>query len=128
LSRRARLNAFACARGHAYLHAHDACPQCGDRLRTLSIPPEAILTLETTVRVTPDGVPFALGIAVTRCGRARTLCRLEGPGRRRGYDRVVLEKEGDEFVARTDARARTVRAVRGRSRGPRPIRRAARRS
>jgi len=100
LTRRARLFAFACARGHTYLHAQDACPQCGTRLRARWIPPDATLTLETTVRVTPDGAPFVLGIAVTRCGRARTLCRVDGGIRRQGYDRVVLEREGDVFVAR----------------------------
>jgi uncharacterized OB-fold protein len=100
LTRLARLGAFVCARGHAYLHAQDACPQCGARLQARWIPPDATLTLDTTVRVTPDGDPFVLGIAVTRCGRARALCRVEGTIRGHGYDHVVLEKRGDVFVAR----------------------------
>ena len=104
MTRRSRLSAYACARGHAYLHAQDRCPQCGGRLRARWIPPAATLTLDTTVRVTPGGKPYVLGIAVTRCGRARTLCRVDGSIRRHGYDRVVLESEGDVFVARRRGR------------------------
>ena len=99
MTRRSRLSAFACARGHTYLHAQECCPECGGPLRERWIPPAATLTLDTTVRVT-RGDPFVLGIAITRCGRARTLCRVEGGIRGQGYDRVVLEREGDVFVAR----------------------------
>lgn len=96
----ARLPGFACARGHAYLHAQDACPACGASLSALFISPHATLVLATIVRVNPAGEPFALGIAVTLSGRARTLCRIEGGIRGHGHDRVVLEKRGDVFVAR----------------------------
>jgi uncharacterized OB-fold protein len=106
LTRPPRLSAFACARGHTYLHAHDACPQCAAPLRRRWIPPAATLTLDTTVRVTPGGEPFVLGIAVTRCGRARTLCRVDASIRGHGYDRVILERNGDIFVARRRKRGR----------------------
>jgi uncharacterized OB-fold protein len=83
LTRPARLAAFACARGHVYLHAQDFCPQCQAPLRARSIPPDATLTLDTVVRVSPGGESYVLGIAITH-----------------GYDRVVLESEGEVFVAR----------------------------
>lgn len=112
MTRPARLAAFACARGHVYLHAQDTCPQCGGPLRHRWIPPVATLTLDTTVRVTPRGDPFVLGIAVTHCGRARTLCRVDGSIRGHGYDLVILEKDGDVFVARRRSFTESNRATR----------------
>ncbi len=61
---------------------------------------DAILVLVTTVRVNPTGVPFRLGVAVTRAGRARVLCRVEGRVRASGHDRVVLEERDGVVVAR----------------------------
>jgi hypothetical protein len=60
----------------------------------------AVLTLVTTVRVNPSGAPFRLGVAVTRSGRARVLCRVAGDVRGNGRDRVVLEERDGIVVAR----------------------------
>jgi len=64
-----------------------------------------VLELVTTVRVNPTGEPYQLGIAVTRAGRARTICRVEGPVRAVGHDPVVLERRGDMIIARGSARS-----------------------
>ncbi|MCI0451437.1 MAG: hypothetical protein L0Z51_03470 [Candidatus Latescibacteria bacterium] len=61
---------------------------------------EAMLVLVTTVRINPFGAPFRLGVAVTRCGRARVLCRVVGAVRGSGHDRVVLEENDGVVVAR----------------------------
>lgn len=100
-----RIAAWQCARGHTSLHPDQACTACGGRLRTLEIAPDATLLFATTVRVNPSGQPFQLGVAVTRCGRARTLCRIEGALRGLGHDVVVLERRGDVIVARRRSRA-----------------------
>ncbi len=98
--RRNRLHAWRCERGHITLQADAACTSCGGRLHELLIAPEAVLELVTTVRVNPSGEPFQLGIAVTRSGRARTICRVEGAVRALGHDPVVLERRGDVIIAR----------------------------
>jgi uncharacterized OB-fold protein len=100
MRRTPKLEAWRCERGHVYLHPHDACPECGARLRGSRVSPEATLLLVTTVRVTPDGSPFALGLAVTVCGRARTVCRVQGAVRGSGSDAVVLERIGPAIIAR----------------------------
>jgi hypothetical protein len=56
--------------------------------------------LVTTVRVNPSGVPFRLGVAVARSGRARVLCRVADAVRGSGYDRVVLEERDGVVTAR----------------------------
>jgi len=61
---------------------------------------DAVLVLVTTVRVNPTGTPFRLGVAITRRGRARVLCRVEGRVRESGHDRVVLEERDGVVVAR----------------------------
>jgi hypothetical protein len=78
-------------------------------MRAARVAPDATLLLLTTVRVSPWGAPFRLGLAVTVCGRARTLCHVEGRVRGSGSDAVVLERRGDVFVARP---ARTTRGGR----------------
>ena len=115
----AALDVFACPAGHIFLHRSDACPACGAPFRTRRVPPYATLVLQTTVRVNPGGEPFRLGIAVTRCGRARTLCRLEGSLRGSGHDPVILVRRGDGFVARGAAYrpGRAARVTGARSRG-----------
>ena len=96
---RRRLQAWKCTNHHTTLQPDSACPSCGAVLREFLIPPDAVLELMTTVHVNPTGEPYRLGIAVTRAGRARTICRVEGPVRGSGHDRVVLERRGDMIVA-----------------------------
>jgi hypothetical protein len=94
------LPAWRCSRGHGSLHPDDVCTSCGEPLIACRILPDAVLELVTTVRVNPSGQPFQLGVAVTRAGRLRTLCRVEGAMRGLGYDAVVLERRGDVIIAR----------------------------
>jgi uncharacterized OB-fold protein len=96
-----RLDAWRCGRGHVFLHPHPACPECGERLAATRVSAAARLLLATTVRVNPTGLPYVLGLAETECGRARTLCRVEGPVRGGGHDAVRLERRGATVVART---------------------------
>jgi hypothetical protein len=98
--RRRRLDAWRCRLGHVSLHDDGRCATCGAPLSALHIQPDAFLELVTTVRVNPTGRPYRLGIAVTRCGRARTLCRVEGAVRGLGNDPVMLEPQGEMIVAR----------------------------
>jgi uncharacterized OB-fold protein len=98
--RRQRLDARRCIRGHLSLEGDPACPQCGERVHAVQIQPDATLELVTTVRVNPTGRPYQLGVAVTRAGRARTLCRVEGAVRGLGNDAVILERRGDVLIAR----------------------------
>lgn len=96
---RRRLEAWKCANGHLVLQHDPVCASCGAPLHEVYIAPEATLELVTTVRVNPSGEPFQLGIAVTRSGRARTICRVEGAVRALGNDRVLLERRGDMIIA-----------------------------
>lgn len=98
---RRRLQAWTCMNGHTTLQHDPVCAACGAPLQDIVIAPEAVLELVTTVRVNPSGEPFQLGIAVTRAGRARTICRVEGAVRALGHDPVVLERRGDMIIART---------------------------
>lgn len=101
MTRRAKLLAWRCSHGHISLQHDRVCATCGASLEELAIAPDAVLELVTTVRVNPSGEPFQLGIAVTRAGRARTICRVEGAVRALGHDPVVLERRGDMIIART---------------------------
>ena len=92
------LTGWRCARGHAFLHAHAECPACAAPLVPTRVGAAATLIACTTVRVTPSGKPFRLGVAVTREG-ARTLCVVEGRVRGSGYDRVVLVRAGERYLA-----------------------------
>jgi len=97
---RRRLQAWTCTRGHTTLQHDNVCTSCGAPLRDFLMSADAILELVTTVRVNPSGEPFQLGIAVTRAGHTRTICRVEGNVRALGHDRVVLERRGDMIIAR----------------------------
>lgn len=97
--RRERLTAWRCIHDHMTLQKDAACTSCGAPLRELCIAPDAVLELVTTVRVNPSGEPYQLGIAVTRSGRARTICRVEGAVRALGHDAVVLERRGNMIIA-----------------------------
>lgn len=100
MTRRRKLVAWRCSHGHISLQHDRACATCGASLEELAIAPEAVLELVTTVRVNPSGEPFQLGIAVTRSGRARTICRVEGAVRAVGHDAVTLERRGNLIIAR----------------------------
>ncbi|HEX6789798.1 MAG TPA: hypothetical protein VF247_00680 [Candidatus Krumholzibacteria bacterium] len=95
-----RLDARRCARGHVSLHADPACATCGAPMRDVRIRADAVLELVTVVRVNPTGQPYQLGVAITRAGRVRTICRVEGSVRGLGTDAVVLERRDDMIVAR----------------------------
>lgn len=69
----ARLTIHVCRDGHAFLHACSECPVCGRVASKTEICPRARLVALTTVRVTPSGGPFRLGLAETS-GGAKTLC------------------------------------------------------
>ncbi len=101
-----RLPAWRCAHGHVQLHEAAACPACGAPLLRGHVNGAARLIASTTVRVNPSGRPFILGVAVTRCGRARTLCVVEAPVRGTGHDAVWLCSEEGRVVARSRVRAR----------------------
>jgi hypothetical protein len=68
-------------------------------MQEFRIAPDAVLELVTTVHVNPSGAPYQLGIAVTRAGRVRTICRVQGAVRGLGNDRVLLERHGGMIVA-----------------------------
>jgi hypothetical protein len=109
MARRNRLTARRCRGGHLSVQLDERCRVCGEPMRDVAIRPDAVLELVTTVRVNPTGEPFQLGVAVTRAGRVRTICRVEGAVRGLGNDVVVLERRGDVVVARR-ARAITPRS------------------
>jgi hypothetical protein len=90
-------------------------------LQPVRVAPGARLIAHTTVRVNPAGRPFVLGLAVTRCGRARTLCVVEGEIRGNGRDAVRLCNERGVIVARG-------LSVRGRNPAPAATRGGSRRS
>lgn len=100
-----RLCGSRCERGHVHAPQSSVCPECGARATPTRLSHDATLVLVTTVRVNPSGDPFRLGVAVTRCGRARVLCRVEGVVRGSGRDRVTLE-ENDGVVAARGRRTR----------------------
>ena len=100
------LAAWRCERGHLQLHAGVSCAACGRALRTSRVPSGARLVAVTTVRVNPRGRPFVLGVAVTACGHARTLCVVEGAIRGNGRDAVRLHIAGGVVVARAAGRIR----------------------
>ena len=92
------LAGWRCTRGHVFLHVHAECPECTATLAPTRVGAAAKLVACTTVRVTPSGEPFRLGVAVTREG-ARTLCVVEGRVRGGGYDRIVLVRAGERYLA-----------------------------
>jgi uncharacterized OB-fold protein len=111
-ARTGRIVARRCPEGTLYLHEHGACPVCGGALTPVRIPSRAILVSHTTVRVSPTGEPYRLGVAVA-AGGAATLCVVEGRIRGNGRDRVTLELRDGRYHA-VGARARVTR----RSRAP----------
>jgi hypothetical protein len=104
--------ATRCERGHVHAQQLDSvCGVCGARTQATRLCADATLVLVTTVRVNPFGAPFRLGLAVTRYGRARVLCRVDGAVRGSGHDRVVLEaREGVFYAVSERARRLTARS------------------
>jgi len=100
MRRRASIPGVRCARGHVHAQAGTHCPECDAPTRSARLAGDAILVLVTTVRINPSGAPFRLGVAVTRGGRARVLCLIEGNVRGLGRDRVQLEERDGVVVAR----------------------------
>jgi len=91
------LTVFVCAGGHAFFVSREGgCPRCGGPLTQSTEPAVARLVVTTTVRVTPSGRPFVLGLAQTRSG-ARTLCLVDEAS---AGDAVQLALDGDCFRAR----------------------------
>ena len=98
--RRSSIAGVRCTRGHVHAQAANRCPECDAPTRPARLAGAATLVLVTTVRINPTGAPFRLGVAVTRSGRARVLCRVEGRLREQGHDRVQLEERDGAVVAR----------------------------
>lgn len=97
-ARTGRIVAGRCPEGSLYLHEHGACPVCGGPLTPVRIRSRAILVSHTTVRVSPTGEPYRLGVAVA-VGGAATLCVVEGRIRGNGRDRVTLELRNGRYHA-----------------------------
>lgn len=100
IRRRGGIAGVRCARGHVHAQAGAGCPECDAPTRPTRLAGAATLVLVTTVRINPSGAPFRLGVAVTRSGHARVLCRVEGAVRGLGRDRVQLEERDGVVVAR----------------------------
>ena len=71
-----QVDAYICATGHVVLVKQNVCPVCGGSLLARKHPTEATLTSQTTVRVSPTGSQFRLGIARLAAGGS-TLCRID---------------------------------------------------
>jgi len=88
------LTLFRCRGSHTFFFAHKNCPFCGANLEEIESQPDAVLVSHTTVRVSPTGTPFRLGLARVACG-AQTLCIVEGEiGTAPGAEVVIVKKGG----------------------------------
>jgi uncharacterized OB-fold protein len=88
------LTLYRCERSHAFFFPHQTCPLCGAALGETESSPDGVLVCHTTVRVSPTGAPFKLGLARVACG-AQTLCIVEGEiGTDPGEEVVILKKDG----------------------------------
>ena len=88
------LTLYSCESSHAFFFPHKTCPLCGANLGETESPPDGVLVSHTTVRVSPTGAPFRLGLARVACG-AQTLCIIEGEiGTDPGEEVVILKKGG----------------------------------
>ena len=72
----AKLTIHRCGEGHAFFHPHDQCPVCGGATHTEQVDAAATIISHTTVRVTPGGQQFRLGLAENDSG-AKTLCIID---------------------------------------------------
>ena len=93
---------YACASGHVYFFRHDRCQECQRDLVEHSHEPHAVLVTQTTVRVSPTGSEFRLGIAEVD-SRVRTLCIVEKDVTRREPVGVVLDyRDGIYYAKKAD--------------------------
>ena len=72
----AKLTIHRCGEGHAFFHPHGQCPVCGSATQTEQSGATATIIAHTTVRVTPNGQQFRLGLAENDSG-AKTLCIID---------------------------------------------------
>jgi len=92
------LTLFKCGNSHTFFYPHNVCPECGNELIEIKSPNDAVLVSRTTVRVSPTGSPFELGLARVESG-AKTLCIIEEGYGDTDTDEVVLFKKNGLFHA-----------------------------
>lgn len=92
------LTLYRCGRGHAFFYAHDVCPICRSALDKITRDPHASLVSHTTVRVSPTGSVFRLGLARTPDG-AKTLCILDDHTDPDRNDDVIIVQDDGLFYA-----------------------------
>ena len=92
------LTLYRCDQGHAFFCPHDMCPICRSKLDEITREPHASLISHTTVRVSPTGSVFRLGIARTPDG-AKTLCILGDDTDPDRNDGVIIVQENGLFYA-----------------------------
>ena len=92
------LTLYRCGRGHAFFYAHDVCPICRSALDEITREPHASLVSHTTVRVSPTGSVFRLGLARTPDG-AKTLCILDDQTNPDRDDGVIIVQFNGLFYA-----------------------------
>ena len=93
------LTLYRCDRSHTFFFAHQICPLCGAALGETESPPDGVLVSHTTVRVSPTGAPFRLGLARVACG-AQTLCIIEGEIGTDPGEEVVIHEKGGLYYAK----------------------------
>ena len=93
------LTLFGCQGSHTFFYPHDNCPVCGAPLQPIQSPSDAALVSHTTVRVSPAGSPFKLGLARVESG-AQTLCIIEGDTDEAGINDVFVYKKDGLYYAR----------------------------
>jgi uncharacterized OB-fold protein len=89
---------YRCESSHTFFFPHRTCPLCGAPTREIDSPPEGVLISHTTVRVSPTGTSFWLGLARVACG-AQTLCIVEGEIGSEPEEKVVIFKRGGLYHA-----------------------------
>ena len=93
------LSIHGCRNSHTFFFPHRTCPRCGAPTTRTDSPPDAVLVSHTTVRVSPSGAPFRLGLARVASG-AQTLCLIEGELGSTPVSEVVIEERGGLYYAR----------------------------
>ncbi|UCH85333.1 MAG: hypothetical protein JSW50_06495 [Candidatus Latescibacterota bacterium] len=71
-----QVTVYQCNGGHAFFYPANSCPICGGVTHKTTADAKATLVSYTTVRVTPSGPRFRLGLAQIECG-AKTLCIID---------------------------------------------------
>ena len=96
------LTLYRCAASHTFFYPHTRCPLCRSELAEVSREPNATLVSYTTVRVSPTGSAFRLGLAETPDG-AKTLCILAEDADVGGGDNVTIVKCDGLYHARPES-------------------------